>query len=192
MLPIGPLMKEHRLIERMIALLAHHLEHIKRTGDADVGFIDHALDFIRTYADRCHHGKEEDILFRALGSKTLSPEHEDTLAGLIHDHNTARKTVAALVEARNRYGNGDPDALDDIARRIESLVTLYPAHIETEDKHFFIPVMDYFSDDEKNAMVQQGNAFDQTLIHQKYRDLVQALETPPNPRTAGPDQSSTL
>ena len=112
MMPIGPLMKEHRIIERMIALLAGHLENIRQTGQTDLAFIDTAVDFLRTYADRCHHGKEEDILFRELDRKKLADEHRHTMTGLVQDHKTARKTVAALVQARNRYEQGNSDALD--------------------------------------------------------------------------------
>lgn len=63
-MPIGPLMKKHRLIERMIALMERELFRLKDGKEMDPVFIDVAADFIRTYADRCHHGKEEDILFR--------------------------------------------------------------------------------------------------------------------------------
>ena len=57
MMPIGPLMKEHRLIERMIALMEKELGRLNAGEELDPGFIDIAVDFIRTYADRCHHGK---------------------------------------------------------------------------------------------------------------------------------------
>jgi hemerythrin-like domain-containing protein len=58
MLPIGPLMIEHRLIERMVRLMALELVKIKDAGEFDASFIDTAVDFLRTYADRCHHGKD--------------------------------------------------------------------------------------------------------------------------------------
>jgi len=66
MMPIAPLMIEHRLIERMIKVMKNEVNVISATGRARPEFIDAAVDFIRTYADRCHHGKEEDILFRQL------------------------------------------------------------------------------------------------------------------------------
>ena len=66
MLPAGPLMIEHRLIERMIKILDRSLRKMEREKELDLNFIDTLVDFIRTYADRCHHGKEEDILFRDL------------------------------------------------------------------------------------------------------------------------------
>ena len=65
MLPIGLLMREHRRIERMVEGLRGERESVRR-GVVDPVFIDNAVDFFRTYADRTHHGKEEDILFRDL------------------------------------------------------------------------------------------------------------------------------
>lgn len=60
----GPLMIEHRLIERMISIIKDVLRQIESTQKVDPVFVDTAVDFIRNYADRTHHGKEEGILFR--------------------------------------------------------------------------------------------------------------------------------
>jgi hemerythrin-like domain-containing protein len=49
-----------------------NVEDIKNENRVKLLFIDTAVDFIRTYADRCHHGKEEDILFRNLAKKKTS------------------------------------------------------------------------------------------------------------------------
>ena len=173
MLPIGPLMIEHRLIERMIAVLRRLLLEFGRTGKANVDFIDDAVDFIRTYADRCHHGKEEDILFRELAKKKLSKEHRQVMQDLIGEHATARDTIAGLVDARLRYAAGDETAMEGIKQSISFLVDFYPRHIEKEDKHFFMPVMDYFTNEEKDAMLKEGFEFDRSLIHAKYRDIVE-------------------
>jgi hemerythrin-like domain-containing protein len=62
MLPIGPMMIEHRLIERMISLMAKERDRMKTSNKANPSFIDTIVDFIRTYADHCHHGKEENII----------------------------------------------------------------------------------------------------------------------------------
>ena len=73
--------------------------------------IDSGVDFFRTYADRCHHGKEEDILFRDLAKKRLSPEHKKIMDELIHEHRFGRETVGKLVSAKERYVKGDKAAL---------------------------------------------------------------------------------
>jgi hemerythrin-like domain-containing protein len=71
--PIGPMMWEHRLIEKMLRLFDGEIRKINKNVQIDTVFIDTAVDFIRMYADRTHHGKEEDILFRELAKKQLSP-----------------------------------------------------------------------------------------------------------------------
>ena len=45
-----------------------------------------------------------------------------------------------------------------------------------EDKHFFLPVMQYFTQEEQDKMLDEFNRFDQTLIHDKYRGIVEGLE----------------
>ena len=70
----APLMIEHRLIERMVAIIKRTLSQIEKEKKIDPVFIDTTVDFIRIYADRTHHGKEEDILFRDLNVKESSEE----------------------------------------------------------------------------------------------------------------------
>jgi len=89
----GPLMIEHRLIERMIAVIRNVLGQIESTGKVDPVFVDTAVDFIRTYADRTHHGKEEDILFRDLGKRNLSTEDQRIMHELIEEHIFGRPII---------------------------------------------------------------------------------------------------
>jgi hemerythrin-like domain-containing protein len=176
MMPIGPLMIEHRLIERMIALMGNELQRLKAEKEVDTAFILTAVDFIRTYADRCHHGKEEDILFRELQKKDLSKEHERVMNELLEEHKWGRKITGRLVEANEGYIDGDKKTLSIISDCLRSLVEFYPKHIEKEDRHFFIPVMEYFSQDEKDALLKEGYEFDQKLIHEKYEETVVEAE----------------
>jgi len=176
MMPIGPLMKEHRLIERMIALMEEELGRLKEGEELDSDFVDTAVDFIRTYADRCHHGKEEDILFRELAKKPLSEEHSRTVRELIEEHVYGRKTTATLSEAKERHVQGDSQALASVVSALGDLVEFYPQHIEKEDKRFFIPCMEYFSRQEQDEMLKEFWEFDKRLIHEKYAALVAQLE----------------
>ncbi len=175
-MPIAPLMIEHRLIEKMIAAMGRELERMERERAANPGLIEVVVDFIRTYADRCHHGKEEDILFRELNRKPLSGEHRRVLQELIEEHVQARNTTRALVEANDQYALGRKDALDRIAGLTRVLVEFYPKHIEKEDRHFFLPVMRYFTQEEKDALLEEGFEFDRRLIHSKYEEVVRRVE----------------
>ena len=168
-------MKEHRVIEKMIGLIGDELSRIKGTGKADVRFIDTAVDFIRVYADQCHHGKEEDILFRDLEKKDISADHRKIMDELIEEHLYGRKVVGSLVEARRKYEAGDEKELAAIRDLLGKLVDFYPGHIDKEDHHFFKPVMEYFSDKEIKAMLDECREYDMNMIHEKYRNVVNDL-----------------
>jgi hemerythrin-like domain-containing protein len=176
MMPIGPLMIEHRLIERMVSLMRRELHAIDEKDAVHAEFIDRAIDFFRTYADRCHHGKEEQILFRDLTTKTLSSEHKKIMNELIQEHRFGRETVGKLLNATERYGLGDGEARGKIMGFLKELTDFYPAHIEKEDKHFFMPCMEYFSKEEREAMLDEFAEFDKGLIHEKYKQMVERFE----------------
>ncbi len=176
MMPIGPLMKEHRLIEKMIHLMEKENGKMKKFSKANPIFIDTAVDFIRMYADRTHHGKEEDILFRDLKKKELSPNHNKIMEELVEEHIWARKKVGMLVDTKNQYEKGNIKVLNEIIQHLSELTEFYPKHIEKEDKHFFIPVMKYFTKEEQDKMLQEFWDFDKTLIHEKYEKVIENLQ----------------
>src|SRR4030042_945025 len=118
MKPIGPLMWEHRLIEKMLSLFGGETRKINEQNKVDALFVDTAVDFIRTYADRTHHGKEEDILFRDLVKKRLSPEHARIMDELVEEHKYSRKMVGLLVEAKERYLKGENTSQEVVQHRV--------------------------------------------------------------------------
>ena len=175
-MPIGPLMIEHRLIERMIMVIKEKVQYFQARKEADIAFIDKAVDFIRMYADKCHHGKEEDILFRDLAKKKLQADHKKTMDELVQEHIYARSTTRSLVSAKEKYAQGDRQALFDIVKLMDELAVFYPKHIEKEDKHFFIPVMKYFSGREQEEMLEEFAEFDKSFDHARYKKLVSESE----------------
>jgi len=59
---------------------------------------------------------------------------------------------------------------------MKRLIAFYPSHIEKEDKRFFRPVMNYFSKQEQDALLQEEYEFDKNFIHALYREIVIKLE----------------
>jgi hemerythrin-like domain-containing protein len=175
MKPIGPLMWEHRIIEKMIDVLKSEVSIITQKGEIKAVLIDQAVDFFRTYADRTHHGKEEDILFRDLVKKDLSADHKRIVDELLEEHRTARKMVGDLMEAKERYLDGAREAAADVAVCLNLITGFYPGHIEKEDRHFFFPCLNYFSQDEQEKMLQEFYDFDRNMIHEKYTKVIETF-----------------
>lgn len=175
-MPVGPLMTEHRLIEKMIALMGKETQRIGQGFAPNTEFIRAAVDFIKTYADWLHHGKEEDILFRDLGKKQLSAEYKKIMEELIKEHAYGRENTRKLVDGLTKYLAGEKDLLNVIADNLDILVKFYPKHIEKEDKHFFLPVMNYFTAEEQAAMLAEFGKFDRQFIHVTYKKIISKWE----------------
>lgn len=175
MTPVGLLMKEHRIIERMIRVMDKRMHAMREAGELDIPFIDTAIDFARTYADQTHHGKEEDILFGALADRTLDNSDRRMMDELIEEHEYARKITAQLAEIRRTHLPSG-DMLGAAVFQLSKLVQFYPEHIRKEDDVFFPAAMHYLSDSERKAMLDSFFEFDREMIHRKYRTLVESLE----------------
>ena len=171
----GSLVVEHRLIERMISIPRDTLDEIESARNMNLLFVDTAIDFIRVYAGRTHHGKEEGILFRALKVRNLSPEDQRVMDELIEEHVFGRQTTQALVEANTRYRGGDESTLKESISRLKTIVQFYPKHIEKEDRAFSPASRAYFTDEEDQAMLREFWEFDRRMIHEKHMLVVEAL-----------------
>ena len=148
----------------------------KERGKVNPEFVDVTVDFVRTYADNCHHGKEEKILFRDLERKPLTSELERILNELIEEHRRGREVVRQLVEAKEQYLRGGSRAVSLIVESMRWLVDFYPKHIEKEDRHFFLPCMGYFTQDEREAMLNEEMDFDRNFVHARYKTVVESAE----------------
>lgn len=175
MKPRGPLMIEHRLIEKMLKITKKELDIIKKEEKINPIFIDIIVDFIKTYADRTHHGKEEDILFKELQNKKMNSEDKSIMQELIDEHITARNAVKNLIEATNKYSSGDSKSIDVVIEKLSFLINFYPEHILKEDKVFFPDTEKYFTDTELDNILKDFGEFDKKMIHEKYNKLYESL-----------------
>ncbi len=176
MKPRGPLMIEHRLIERMLKIVQVKIAAMRESGKADPVFIDTVVDFVRTYADRTHHGKEEDILFKLLAEKPMSETDRAIMRELLDEHVFGRNIVKALVAAKDDYLAGNGEAVAVIVQQLETLAKFYPEHIKKEDKVFFPSTEKLFSQEELDRLLRDFFEFDQRMIHEKYESVVAGLK----------------
>jgi hemerythrin-like domain-containing protein len=159
-----------------VALINRELQAIRETNRVNPVFLANAVHFMRLYADRTHHGKEEDILFRELRKKALSSDHRRIMAELVAEHRAGRQLVTGLATAMNEYRNDQPARVSDVASYLGELATFYPAHIEKEDRHFFYPIHRYFSPEELDALLLECYEFDRHMVHEGFRQLVGGME----------------
>src|SRR5512137_183496 len=91
---IDLLMEEHQLILRALDALDAFTADVSRGGD-DRAELARFVRFIREFADTRHHGKEEDILFKAMVAAGFSTE-SGPVAVMPMDHEAGRAHVGVL------------------------------------------------------------------------------------------------
>ena len=95
---IQMLVDEHDVIERVLDLLEKAVTRIESGGTTPDGFDTWAVGFFRLYADRCHHGKEEDILFPLLEEKGIAREG-GPIGVMLQEHDLGRACVGRMDQA---------------------------------------------------------------------------------------------
>jgi len=174
--PVTMLIAEHNLISRMQFAMDSELERIKERLTVDLFFIDDTIDFIKTYVRGCHQGKEE-ILFDRLSLKKIRHEHCCSIEQLRKEHIYENNMVARLSVANEEYSRGFTDEIDDVYQCLEKLTSFLPFHSKNEEEGLFKNCLDYFTVRQAQVMVKDFWEFDRKLIHQKYRDIVERLES---------------
>ena len=92
---------KHRVIERMLAVLEAADAKVEAGEELPKRFFSRMTDFIRNFADRCHHGKEEDNLFPAMEKRGI-PRQAGPIAVMLTEHDWGRAYVRGMDKAGQR------------------------------------------------------------------------------------------
>lgn len=186
--PIKTLKHEHRIIERVLHALDSLCLHLENGEPVPADALAQPIDFIRTFADGCHHKKEETHLFPALEQRGI-PRAGGPLGVMMGEHEIGRVLIAELDLAVQGYRRADGDArrrFVDLAREYIELLTL---HIRKEEDILF-EIADAMLDEKTRASL--GKAFEQAEMdlgagtHEQLEQIAADLET----RWAAPVGSS--
>ena len=136
MKPTEMLRQDHRQIERRLAALSGLCDRLDAGQGVPVADLEDAVEFIRTFADKKHHGKEEDLLFPALAEAGL-PREGGPVAVMLAEHEMGRQFVRALAAAVPAYKGGDKSATAAIVDNARGYISLLTQHIYKEDNILF-------------------------------------------------------
>ena len=149
MKPTEELMKEHRLIEKILGVLGSLAFQADQGTGPDPDRARDTLTFFREFADRCHHGKEEKHLFPKLGERGYGPEM-GPVAVMLGEHVQGRAYLRAVGEAlENLDAEG---ARTRFATAARGYVELLSAHIYKEDNILFHLADSVFTDEDQRVV----------------------------------------
>jgi len=168
---------EHQLILRMIALVEKNTALMEQGKFRDWQFFLDAVDFIRNYADRFHHAKEEDVLFVAL-VKNGMPEKQSPIEAMHMEHDQGRAFVCAFETAAEKALAGETGQIPVIAENAKGYAELLRGHIDKEDSILYPLAERVLPEDVRGRMLSAyENAEAKTPgLEEKYRRMVEKYE----------------
>lgn len=170
---------EHEGIKLMLSVMEKIAVDIKSGKSPDVGHLEKIIDFIKVFADKCHHGKEEDILFPELQKAGMSKEH-GPIGVMLHEHELGRNFIRGLISATEKFKKGDSSAKTHITENLIGYTTLLRNHIEKENNILFA-----MADQMLNAATQDilYESFEKIEVeriglgkHEEYHGLLKELK----------------
>jgi hemerythrin-like domain-containing protein len=177
--PVDEFRREHRTIERMLNLLERAADTLDASQEIPVDFFPDLLEFLRSFVDACHAGKEELVLFPAMESHGVA-HSSGPVALILAEHDIARGHVNALAEAARHYVLGDVGAAQPLGQTIRSYTGLLRAHIQKEDTIVFPMAAELLTGDEVKAIGGQFERLERERIgdgeHERLERVLGNLE----------------
>jgi len=132
----GVLRDEHRLILEVAHTLDGMLEDESNGVPLDYDAVARCITFFRLFADACHHGKEEDLLFPELEKAGL-PHDSGPIAVMLYEHEQGRVFVRAMAASIDGARAGNEAEAAALRSGAEGFIALITAHIGKENDVLF-------------------------------------------------------
>lgn len=167
--PMAMLRHEHEVILRALAVLERIGQGLEAGRPLDRAVLGRLVDFFRTFADRCHHGKEEAHLFPALERYGI-PKEGGPLGVMLREHEEGRALVRTIAEG---------DAAETV-EAIHRYVTLLRAHIDKENNVLFPLAEQVLPEEEQHALLRAFEEVEQAVagpvVHERLLAELARLE----------------
>ena len=169
---------EHRVIQKMVAGMSVLAEQLEGGEPVDVSLLESIVVFLRTFADRLHHGKEESFLFPALIRRGV-PSQGCPIGGLTMEHQKGRVMVGELADAIRGYAAGEPPARENLVKSLRALVAFYPSHIWKEDYLLFPLAGKVLTPEDQQELMDKFETVERELgldVHEGFDKVAAELE----------------
>ena len=140
--------------------------------------LERIVEFIRVFADKCHHGKEEELLFSAMEEAGI-PKEGGPIGVMLTEHDVGRGYVRGMSEAVAKYKAGDHQASSAIVGNARNYIALLTQHIDKEDNVLY-PMADmHLSVEKQEELLKEFERVEHERIgvgkHEEYHKLLDHL-----------------
>lgn len=176
------LRQEHEAILKMIGAAEAAASRLERGEGVRQETLGNILEFFRVFADQCHHGKEEDLLFPLLESKGLQRDGGPT-GVMLAEHEQGRSLIKEMAAATEAYPASPSEAGARWAQAAKGYAALLQGHIFKENNVLFRMAEQMLTPAEQAALaegfekleVEKMGAGTHERLHAKMRVLLAEL-----------------
>ena len=172
--PIDVLMDEHRLIEQVLGSLESCAIAVESGAAIETPLVADYARFFRGFADACHHGKEEDILFRRMVERGF-PAEGGPLAVMLREHTEGRARVSAMKDAAEGEGELARAARETFLTSATAFIPLLRQHILKEDRILYPMALRVLTGPELDQMASDFEEFARRQVQDGTEDRLRAL-----------------
>lgn len=165
---------EHEGILTMLGLI----ENIVAKPKPPTDHLQQVVEFLQVFADRCHHGKEEDLLFPAMEKAGIA-RNNGPIGVMMMEHQTGRSYIKAMNEALAEYKMDKTQALTVIRENALTYTRLLRNHIDKENNILFNMADRVLSDKEQKDLLVRFDQVENERIgagrHEQFHRLIDEL-----------------
>ena len=157
--PTQILSDEHKLILQALECIKKECTILEKTNKIDVEFFTKAIDFIRNYADKFHHAKEEEILFVELCKDSVQM-HCNPTGQMLYEHDLGRDFVKAIEQGVQNQ------KADEVIKNVNSYTSLLQEHIYKEDSILYPMADEALNEETQTDMLTRFKT-----VEEKFKDI---------------------
>ncbi len=177
--PISELKDEHQAVKLTLTVLGKIASKLSLGQKVDLTHLDQLLEFLTTFVDKCHHGKEEELLFPAL-EKAGVPREGGPIGVMLREHDLGRGYIMGLRQGIAGLKAGDQEAAASVIENIEKYSDLLTQHIDKED-HILYPMAEKsFSAAQNKTLLEGFTEIEEQRVgagkHQEFHRMLHRLQ----------------
>ena len=162
------LRKEHNAIFHVLQILDKMMETEGSDTESLLRYYGEVLYFLKIFADKCHHGKEENYLFQELVNKGI-PNEGGPVGVMLQEHAQGRDYIAAMSRSL------DGKDIEGFSNAAMLYCELLRRHIEKENKVLFVMADNILDEKEQNLMFEQFEQHEENVIGHGVHEKLHAM-----------------
>jgi len=171
------LRNEHEGIKVMLNILEQVCRQLEADENLNGEHFDGILEFLKVFVDKCHHGKEEDLLFPAL--ITVGIPKGGPITVMLHEHEMGRNYIKTMSDVYAAYVAGDKSSSDTIRQNALAYITLLRDHIKKENDILFVMADSLLSEKTQDELFEGFERIEEERIgagkHEEFHGLLKKL-----------------